>query len=116
MPTSQYFEAFLVEADDYALNEDESSRFRVLLVSRVIVGNPYTRRFNATDLTEPPCGHHSVCTIFSHSANELVKLVDSLSVNLEEILIMRKLLSMITTPFALHFSSFMEISLRSNTG
>ena len=48
------------EADDYSLNGDEDSRFRVLLVSRVIVGNPHKRRYNSTSMTEPPCGHHSV--------------------------------------------------------
>lgn len=50
----------ILEADDYTLNGDESSKLRVLLVSRVIVGNPHKRRHNATDLIEPPCGHHSV--------------------------------------------------------
>ena len=50
-----------LEADDYVLNEDGSSKLRVLLVNRVIVGNPHKRRQNATGLTEPPCGHHSVC-------------------------------------------------------
>ena len=50
----------LTEADDYTLNGDENGRFKVLLVSRVVVGNPYKRRYNATDLAEPPCGHHSV--------------------------------------------------------
>ncbi|KIM40644.1 hypothetical protein M413DRAFT_446065 [Hebeloma cylindrosporum] len=48
------------KADDYVLNDDESSKLRVLLVNRVIVGNPHKRRQNATALTEPPCGHHSV--------------------------------------------------------
>jgi len=42
------------------LNGDESSNYRVLLVSRVVVGNPYKRRQNATNMIEPPCGHHSV--------------------------------------------------------
>ena len=48
------------EADDYVLNADESSKFRVLLVNRVVVGNPHKRRQNATKLTEPPYGHHAV--------------------------------------------------------
>jgi hypothetical protein len=48
------------EADDYMLNGDESSKYRVLLVSRVVVGNPHKRRQNATNMIEPPCGHHSV--------------------------------------------------------
>ena len=42
------------------LNGDESSKYRVLLVSRVVVGNPHKRRLNATNLIEPPRGHHSV--------------------------------------------------------
>ena len=42
------------------LNGDESSKYRVLLVSRVVVGKPHKRRLNATNLIEPPCGHHSV--------------------------------------------------------
>ena len=48
------------EADDYMLNGDESSKYRVLLVSRVVVGIPHKRSQNATNMTEPPCGHHSV--------------------------------------------------------
>ena len=42
------------------LNGEESSKYRVLLVSRVVVGNPHKRRLNATNMIEPPCGHHSV--------------------------------------------------------
>ena len=48
------------EADDYMLNGDESSKYRVLMVSRVVVGNPHKRLRNATNMIEPPCGHHSV--------------------------------------------------------
>ncbi|KAF8808628.1 ADP-ribosylation [Phlegmacium glaucopus] len=48
------------KADDYVLNGDESSKRRVLLASRVVVGNPHKRRQNATNMIEPPCGHHSV--------------------------------------------------------
>lgn len=48
------------EADDYTLNGDESSKYRVLLVSRVVVGNPLKRRYNATNIIKPPSGHHSV--------------------------------------------------------
>lgn len=48
------------KADDYMLNGDESSKYRVLLASRVVVGHPQKRRHNATDMVEPPCGHHSV--------------------------------------------------------
>ncbi|PPQ92599.1 hypothetical protein CVT25_007291 [Psilocybe cyanescens] len=58
--TGIYTTACSSKADDYTLNGDESSKLRVLLVSRVIVGNPHKRRHNATDLIEPPCGHHSV--------------------------------------------------------
>ncbi|KAF8910519.1 hypothetical protein CPB84DRAFT_1763865 [Gymnopilus junonius] len=58
--TGIYTTACSSKADDYALNADESTKLRVLLVSRVIVGNPHKRRQNATGLTEPPCGHHSV--------------------------------------------------------
>ncbi|KJA16181.1 hypothetical protein HYPSUDRAFT_193448 [Hypholoma sublateritium FD-334 SS-4] len=48
------------KADDYTLNGDESSSLRVLLVNRVVVGNPHKRQHNATELTEPPSGYHSV--------------------------------------------------------
>ena len=62
------------EADDYMLNGDESSKYRVLLVSRVVVGNPHKRRLNATNLIEPPCGHHSVrlfCPCWCYQASIL---------------------------------------------
>ena len=49
-----------LEADDYVLNGDKSLKFRVLLLNRVVVGKPHKRRRNATWLTEPPHGHHSV--------------------------------------------------------
>lgn len=55
------------------LNGDESSNYRVLLVSRVVVGNPYKRRQNATNMIEPPCGHHSVGLFIFN----LVKQVES---------------------------------------
>ncbi|TFK36683.1 hypothetical protein BDQ12DRAFT_609443 [Crucibulum laeve] len=58
--SSKLYSIFDVEADDYALNIERSSRLRVLLVNRVVVGKPYKRRQNAVNLTEPPCGHHSV--------------------------------------------------------
>jgi len=57
LPLIRFFD---LEADDYTNNGDELSQLRVLLVSRVVVGNPYKLRENATSLTEPPCGHHSV--------------------------------------------------------
>jgi len=58
-----WFSSVTPEADDYTLNGEEGCRLRILLVSRVVVGNPYKRRYNATDLAEPPCGHHSVSTL-----------------------------------------------------
>lgn len=53
------------EADDYTLNGDSSCKYRVLLVSRVVVGNPHKRRQNATNMIEPPCGYHSVGLLMS---------------------------------------------------
>ncbi|KAJ2932508.1 hypothetical protein H1R20_g4586, partial [Candolleomyces eurysporus] len=50
----------LCSADDYTANPDNASNLRVILVSRVIVGKAHRRKKNATSLTEPPCGHHSV--------------------------------------------------------
>ncbi|KDR68590.1 hypothetical protein GALMADRAFT_78358 [Galerina marginata CBS 339.88] len=58
--TGIYTTACSSKADDYTLNGDQSSKFQVQLVSRVVVGNPHKRRQNSTGLTEPPCGHHSV--------------------------------------------------------
>ncbi|KAF9556032.1 ADP-ribosylation [Agrocybe pediades] len=58
--TGIYTTACSSKADDYTKNGDETTQLRVLLVSRVVVGNPYKLRENATSLTEPPCGHHSV--------------------------------------------------------
>lgn len=48
------------EADDYSFNAAKNSNFRMILVNRVVVGKPCKRRQNATNITEPPCGHHSV--------------------------------------------------------
>jgi hypothetical protein len=50
----------LLEADDYVCNVSEKASLRAMLVNRVVVGKPLLRRFNATNLSEPPCGHHSV--------------------------------------------------------
>jgi len=58
--TGIYFTSCSSKADDYTLNGDESSRYRVLLVSRVVVGNSHKRRQNATNMIEPPFGYHSV--------------------------------------------------------
>lgn len=43
------------------MNGDEDSNLRVLLVTRVVVGNPHRLQENATSLVEPPSGYHSVC-------------------------------------------------------
>jgi hypothetical protein len=51
---------FVTEADDYSSNGSADAVFRVLLVSRVVVGKALKRRVNASDLTELPCGYHSV--------------------------------------------------------
>ncbi|TFK27461.1 ADP-ribosylation [Coprinopsis marcescibilis] len=48
------------KADDYTANIEQTSNLRVILVNRVIVGKPHRRKKNATSLTEPPCGFHSV--------------------------------------------------------
>ncbi|KAF9001575.1 hypothetical protein BDQ17DRAFT_1281419 [Cyathus striatus] len=58
--TGIYTTACSSKADDYAVNVDPSARLRVLLVNRVIVGNPFKKRYNAVSITEPPCGYHSV--------------------------------------------------------
>jgi len=51
---------FASEADDYSSNGSADAVLRVLLVGRVVVGKALKRRTNATDLTELPCGYHSV--------------------------------------------------------
>ncbi|TEB34609.1 ADP-ribosylation [Coprinellus micaceus] len=48
------------KADDYTANPKDTSKLRVLLLNRVIVGKAHRRQRNATSLTEPPCGYHSV--------------------------------------------------------
>ncbi|KAF9533940.1 ADP-ribosylation [Crepidotus variabilis] len=48
------------KADDYSQNGDENCQFKAVLVNRVVVGNPYTLRTNATQLTQAPYGYHSV--------------------------------------------------------
>jgi len=48
------------KADDYSFSTAKNSHFRVMLVNRVVVGKPCKLRLNATNLTEPPCGHHSI--------------------------------------------------------
>lgn len=61
------------EADDYTNNADNNCNLRVLLVNRVIVGKPHKRRQNATNLTEPPCGHHSVSIFPSQTQSMLTR-------------------------------------------
>ena len=51
---------FVSEADDYSQNTINDTEFRVLIVSRVVVGKPYERLRNDTSLTKPPSGFHSV--------------------------------------------------------
>ncbi|KAF8896054.1 hypothetical protein BD779DRAFT_559143 [Infundibulicybe gibba] len=48
------------KADDYLHNVDNNSALRVMLVNRVVLGKAHKRRHNATHLSEPPRGHHSV--------------------------------------------------------
>ncbi|KAF8730638.1 hypothetical protein AX14_005327 [Amanita brunnescens Koide BX004] len=55
-----YVTACSSKADDYSKNTSKKAAFRVLLVNRVVVGKPYKRLHNATNLTEPPSGYHSV--------------------------------------------------------
>ncbi|KAF5326715.1 hypothetical protein D9619_004279 [Psilocybe cf. subviscida] len=55
-----YTSACSSKSDDYTLNGDEGSNLRVLLVTRVVVGNPHRLQENATSLLEPPTGYHSV--------------------------------------------------------
>ncbi|KIJ98116.1 hypothetical protein K443DRAFT_133580 [Laccaria amethystina LaAM-08-1] len=62
-----YTTACSSKADDYTNNADNNCNLRVLLVNRVIVGKPHKRRQNATNLTEPPCGHHSVSMFSSQT-------------------------------------------------
>lgn len=57
------------KADDYSFNAAKNSNFRMILVNRVVVGKPCKRRQNATNITEPPCGHHSIVGIPGHDLN-----------------------------------------------
>ena len=50
----------VTEADDYTVNFEQDSTLRVILVNRVVVGRASHRQKNATSLTEPPFGYHSV--------------------------------------------------------
>ncbi|KAF8343525.1 hypothetical protein F5887DRAFT_289226 [Amanita rubescens] len=55
-----YVTACSSKADDYSMNTSKNAAFHVLLVNRVVVGKPYKRLHNATGMTEPPSGYHSV--------------------------------------------------------
>ncbi|KAH7913781.1 ADP-ribosylation [Hygrophoropsis aurantiaca] len=48
------------KADDYSHSGAENVNFRVMLVSRVVLGKAYRRYRNAPDLIKPPSGYHSV--------------------------------------------------------
>ncbi|KAK1231541.1 hypothetical protein PQX77_005333 [Marasmius sp. AFHP31] len=48
------------KADDYFDAGGKDSQCRVALVNRVVVGKPYIRHYNATDLVKPPPDHNSV--------------------------------------------------------
>ncbi|KAF9533938.1 hypothetical protein CPB83DRAFT_844794 [Crepidotus variabilis] len=48
------------KADGYSTNGDETCQFKAILVNRVVVGNPHKLQINATPLTKPPKGRHSV--------------------------------------------------------
>ncbi|KAF8630193.1 hypothetical protein AX15_003068 [Amanita polypyramis BW_CC] len=55
-----YVTACSSKADDYSKNDSKNAVFRAMLVSRVVVGKSYRRRYNAVHMTEPPLGYHSV--------------------------------------------------------
>ncbi|KZP04321.1 ADP-ribosylation [Athelia psychrophila] len=48
------------KADDYSSNGSAEAGLKVLIVSRVVVGKSLKRKMNATNLTELPCGYHSL--------------------------------------------------------
>ena len=99
------------EADDYMLNGDESSKYRVLLVNRVVVGNPHKRRLNATNMFEPPCGYHSVSFSILMLSSCNANISRSLA-NLEWTSTTKRQLYTTMTPYGLLFSLYMEILLR----
>ncbi|KAJ6561846.1 hypothetical protein B0H19DRAFT_1142766 [Mycena capillaripes] len=57
--TGIYTTACSSKADDYFTGVPDSP-FRAVLVNRVVVGNPLTRKYNAEEITELPFGYHSV--------------------------------------------------------
>ena len=97
------------KADDYVLtgNGDESLRFRVLLLNRVVVGKPHKRRRNATWLTEPPHGHHPPSSVFFPTLNATRRPLCLINFRLlasqEWISTMRKLYFTTTMRFVLLF-------------
>ncbi|KAF8626115.1 hypothetical protein AX17_006610 [Amanita inopinata Kibby_2008] len=58
--TGIYSTACSSKADDYMKNTSNNATLRVMLVNRVVVGKSFRRRYNATNLTEPPQGYDSV--------------------------------------------------------
>ncbi|KAG7089294.1 hypothetical protein E1B28_010992 [Marasmius oreades] len=58
--TGLYTTSCSSKADDYFHAGGKDSKYRTLLVNRVVVGKPCIRRYNATNLTEPPPGHQSI--------------------------------------------------------
>ncbi|KAG9315169.1 ADP-ribosylation [Chiua virens] len=48
------------KADDYVCSLSERATLRVMILSRVVVGRPYKRYRNATDLIAPPSGYDSI--------------------------------------------------------
>lgn len=61
-----FFKWYLIpftEADDYCSNVHPMAGRRVLLVSRVVVGNALEKRKNTKDFTHTPYPYHSVCII-----------------------------------------------------
>jgi hypothetical protein len=99
------------EADDYTLNGDSSCKYRVLLVSRVVVGNPHKRRQNATNMIEPPCGYHSVGLLMLLLSSFNAKIPRSLA-NLEWTSITKRQLYTTMTRYDLRFSLYTGILLR----
>lgn len=58
--TGIYTTSVSSKADDYTQNVNRITSTRVVLLNRVIVGNPKRRLHNAVNLTAPPVGCHSV--------------------------------------------------------
>jgi len=95
------------EADDYSSNGSADASFRVLLVGRMVVGKALKRRTNATDLTELPCGYHSVRVLYTGIMVSTYKNGSSLA-NLERISNFRSMSCMTMTRFGLLIWSFTD--------